>query len=140
MASYAAFLTAAVLSGMYLFLHRQLKEKHWSATMKRLPSLEKTDRYAYVAVITGTPLLLLALALGVVWIALQGKKELFFDPKVVNSLFVLAAYVFYLFQRKTLGIEGNKLAAWNLAAFLIVIINFVVSNLYSNFHHWIWMG
>lgn len=136
-ASYAAFLIGAVLSGMYLFLHRQLKVKHWTVTMQRLPSLEKTERYAFISVVIGLPLLLLALALGVVWIALEGQKELFYDPKVVNSLFVLVAYVSYLFQRKMMRLSGNKLAAWNVAAFAIVVINFLVSNLYSGFHHWI---
>jgi HemX protein len=59
---------------------------------------------------------------------------------VVNTLFVLAAYVFYIFQRRTLRIEGTKLAAWNMAAFVIVVINFIVSDLVSGFHDWIWMG
>jgi HemX protein len=138
--SYAAFLVAAVLSGLYLFLHRQLKVKVWSATMKRLPSLEKLDRSAYVSVIIGAPLLLLSLALGFVWVALGGKSAMFYDPKVVNSLFVMATYVFYLFQRRTLRLEGTKLAAWNLAAFAIVVVNFIVSDLVSGFHDWLWMG
>lgn len=138
--SYALFAVAAVLSGMYLFLHRKLKEKDWSPTMKRMPSLEKMDRYAYVSVIVGAPLLLLALALGVVWVALEGDRRLFLDPKVVNSVFVLAAYMFYLFQRRSLRIDGRKLAAWNLAAFVIVVINFIVTDLVSGFHDWIWMG
>ncbi len=136
--SYAAFSVAAVFSGMYLFLHRKLKEKDWSPTMKRLPSLERIEQYTYLSVIIGAPLLLLALTLGVVWIALESDKNLFFDPKVVNSIFVLAAYSFYLFQHHTLRMPGNKLAAWNLAAFLIVVMNFVVSNFVSDFHDWIW--
>ncbi|UUZ84386.1 cytochrome c biogenesis protein [Paenibacillus sp. P26] len=52
-ASYAAFVVAAVFSGMYLFLHRKLKEKQWTQQMLRLPSLEKTDRYAFVSVVIG---------------------------------------------------------------------------------------
>jgi HemX protein len=136
--SYAAFTVAAVFSAMYLFLHRKLKEKKWSQAMMRLPSLEKIDQYTYYAIIIGAPLLLLALSLGVVWIALQGNKDLFFDPKVINSIFVLAAYAFYLFQRHSLRMAGNKLAAWSLAAFVIVLMNFVVSNFVSGFHQWIW--
>ncbi|MFC0212628.1 inner membrane protein YpjD [Paenibacillus chartarius] len=138
--SYAAFTIGAVLSGMYLFLHRQLKSKRWSPAMKRLPSLEKLDQYAFISVIVGAPLLLLALALGIVWIALEGDPRLFYDPKVVNTLFVMAAYVFYIFQRRTLRLEVTKLAAWNLAAFAIVVMNLIVSNLLSDFHDWIWMG
>lgn len=136
--SYAAFTAAAIFSGMYLFLHRKLKEKEFSNTVMRLPSLEKMEQYTYRSVIIGAPLLLLALCLGIVWIALQGNGSLFFDPKVVNSVFVLAAYAFYLFQRHSMRISGNKLAAWNIAAFLIVMINFVVSNFFSGFHSWIW--
>ncbi len=137
MGSYAAYTAAAVFSGMYLFLHRQLKEKMWSSTMRRLPSLETTDRYTYYLVVAGTPLLLTSLALGIVWISLEHNMKLLFDPKVVNSVFVLGAYGFYLFQRTAMGITGKKkLALWNLLAFGIVVLNFVVSNYYSNFHGW----
>lgn len=136
--SYAAFSVAAVFSLMYLFLHRKLKEKKWSTTMQRLPSLEKIEHYTYFSVIIGAPSLLLALSLGIVWVALEGDLRLFYDPKVVNSIFVLAAYGFYLFQYHSLRMSGNLLAAWNLAAFLIVLINFIVSNLVSGFHYWIW--
>ncbi|MFC5447280.1 cytochrome C assembly family protein [Paenibacillus aestuarii] len=136
--SYAAFSIAAIFSGMYLFLHRMLKEKKFSQTVMRLPSLEKIEQYTYLAVIIGAPLLLLALSLGIVWVVLQGDRNLLYDPKVVNSFFVLAAYGFYLFQHHSMRISGNRLAAWNLAAFLIVVINFVISNFLSGFHDWIW--
>jgi HemX protein len=136
--SYAAFSIAAVFSLMYIFLHRKLKGKKWSPTMKRLPSLEKIEHYTYFSVIIGAPSLLLALSLGIVWVALEGNMELFFDPKVVNSIFVLAAYGFYLFQYHSMRMSGLRLAVWNLAAFLIVVMNFVVSNWASGFHYWIW--
>ncbi|MBD0381665.1 cytochrome C assembly family protein [Paenibacillus sedimenti] len=136
--SYAAFSIAAIFSGMYLFLHRMLKEKKFSQTVMRLPSLEKIEKYTYLAVIIGAPLLLLALSLGIVWVVLEGDRNLLYDPKVVNSFFVLVAYAFYLFQHFSMRISGKRLAAWNLAAFLIVVINFVVSNNVSGFHDWIW--
>ncbi|MED4601178.1 cytochrome c biogenesis protein CcsA [Paenibacillus validus] len=133
---YAAFVVSAVFSGMYLFLHRKLKEKKWTQRMQRLPSLEKMDHYALVSVVIGAPLLLLSLSLGIVWIALQGDYRLFFDPKVLNSWFVLLAYVFYMFQRLLLKAPGNRLAVWNLAAFAITLLNFVLTNYYSTFHQW----
>ncbi|UJF32023.1 cytochrome C assembly family protein [Paenibacillus hexagrammi] len=136
--SYAAFTAAAIFSGMYIFLHRKLKVKQFSDTVMRLPSLEKMEQYSYRSVIIGGPLLLLALCLGIVWISLQGDGNLFYDPKVVNSVFVLAAYGFYLFQRLSMRISGNRLALWNIAAFIIVMLNFVVSNFFSGFHSWIW--
>lgn len=135
-ASYTAYTAAAIFSGMYLFLHRKLKEKQWSSSMKRLPSLEVTDKYTMYAVVIGTPLLLTSLILGIVWVWLQGEAGQLLDPKVVNSFFVLAAYTFYLFQRRSMGINGKKLAVWNLIAFAIVVLNFAVSNFYSQFHGW----
>jgi HemX protein len=134
--SYTAFAIAAVFSGMYWFLHRQLKEKKWSKLMQRLPSLEKTDHYAYVSVIIGAPLLLLGLSLGVVWIALEGDIRLMFDPKVINSWFVMLAYGFYLFQRLVMKTPGDRLALWNIAAFFIMALNVVFANFYSSFHQW----
>ncbi|KQX49113.1 MULTISPECIES: inner membrane protein YpjD [unclassified Paenibacillus] len=136
--SYVAFSIAAIFSGMYVFLHKMLKAKKFSQTVMRLPSLEKIEHYTYLSVIIGAPLLLMALSLGVVWVVLEGDRNLLYDPKVINSFFVLAAYAFYLFQQHSMRISGNKLAAWNLAAFLIVVLNFVVSNLVSGFHGWIW--
>lgn len=136
--SYAAFSIAAIFSCMYVFLHNMLKAKKFSQTVMRLPSLEKIEHYTYFSVIIGAPLLLMALSLGVVWVVLEGNHNLLYDPKVINSFFVLAAYAFYLFQQKSMRISGYKLAAWNLAAFFIVVLNFVVSNFFSGFHDWIW--
>ncbi|SDD25330.1 HemX protein [Paenibacillus sp. UNCCL117] len=135
-AGYAAFVVSAVFSGMYLFLHRKLKEKQWSQRMQRLPSLERMDHFAFVAVLIGAPLMLMTISLGIVWIAIQGDYALFLDPKVLNSWFVLLAYVFYLFQRMLLKAPGNRLALWNLAAFVITLANFILTNYYSTFHQW----
>ncbi len=134
--SYVAFVISVVFSGMYLFLHRKLKERQWSQQMQRMPSLEKTDRYAFLAAVAGAPLLLMGMSLGVVWLALEGEADLFFDPKVINSWFVLLAYIFYLFQRLVLKMPGNRLALWNIAAFLIMAVNVIVTNLMPSFHQW----
>ncbi|GAA3408386.1 inner membrane protein YpjD [Paenibacillus hodogayensis] len=138
-ASYAAFLIAALLSGMYLFMHRKLKGKQWSTVMNRFPSLDKIEGYTYRAVMIGIPLLILAVVLGIAKIVLEGETRLIADAKVLSSLFSLAVYAFYLLQRFSGKQTGYMLAFWNLAAFTIVVINFSLFNLYSGFHHWIWM-
>ncbi|RKN83869.1 cytochrome C assembly family protein [Paenibacillus ginsengarvi] len=137
--SYAAFLIAALLSGMYLFMHRQLKSKRWSAVMGRFPSLDKIEGYTYRAVLIGIPLLILSVALGTAKIMLEGDAHLLLDAKVISSLLSLAVYAFYLMQRLSGKLPGYLLAFWNLAAFTIVIANFLLFNLYSGFHQWIWM-
>lgn len=53
--SFAVYTIAAVFAGMYLFLHRRLKGKKWSDTVRRLPSLELMDKYTYLLASIGTP-------------------------------------------------------------------------------------
>lgn len=136
--SYAAFLIAALLSGMYLFLHRRLKERRWSALIGRYPSLENMSAYAYRFVAAGSMLLVLALGIGLVWIMVEGRSVLLLDPKVVNSFLVLAMYGFYLLCRAWSQPAGTRLAVLNLAAFSFVLLNFLLSNYVSGFHQWIW--
>lgn len=138
-ASYAAFMIAALLSGMYLFMHRQLKGKRWSSVMTRFPSLDRIEGYTYRAVLIGIPLLIASVALGIAKIVLDGDTRLLADAKVLSSIFSIAVYAFYLLQRVTANQTGYMLAFWNLAAFTAVVINFLVFNMYSGFHHWIWM-
>ncbi len=137
--SYVAFAFSGVLSGMYLFLHRMLKAKKWSLTMQRLPSLDKIEQYTAYSVVLGTPLLILSLSLGIVWIILVQEYALLYDIKVLNSILIIGVYAFYLIQKYSLNAPGKKSALWNIIAFGIVIINFILSNAISGFHQWIWM-
>lgn len=137
--SYAAFMIAALLSGMYLFMHRKLKGKQWSAFLTRFPSLDKIEGYTFHAVLIGIPLLLLSVMLGVTKVVLDRDIGLLADAKVVSSLVSLGVYASYMAQRLSGKQSGVILAFWNLAAFTFVIVNFAVFNLYSGFHRWIWM-
>ena len=138
-ASYAAYFIAAVLSGMYLFLHRHLKQRHWSSTMKKLPSLQKLDDYSFKAVIIGTPMLLLSMCLGIVWLHVLERPDYMTDPKVLFSVVLFLFYAVYFVLRLTFRVPGNKLAVWNLICFAAVLLNFIGSNWFSSFHHWVWM-
>ena len=137
--SYAAFAISGILSGMYLFLHRKLKEKHWSRMMHRLPSLDKIEKYASLFVLFGTPLLILSLSLGIVWIIVIKNYALLIDIKVLNSVLIIAAYSYYLLQRYSIQAPGRTLAFFNITAFGIVVVNFIISNYVSDFHQWIWI-
>jgi HemX protein len=134
-ASYAAFSLSAIFSFMYLFLHGKLKAKKWSATMRRLPSLEKVTKYAYVCVVIGIPLLITSVSLGVVWIIVIGESGMLFDIKVVHSLLVLLAYALYLVMKLTFKAPGQRLAYWNIGSFVLILASFIVSN-FSDFHQW----
>lgn len=136
MISYVAFTLAALFAVSYLFLHRRLKEKQWTQQMQRMPSLENMDKLTFATVMIGLILLISSLVLGFVCVGLQEDSTLLYDPKVVNSFLIIAAYTFYIFQRKSSNASITKLSYMNLLAFAFVVVNVVVANIVSNFHQW----
>lgn len=135
--SFAAFTIGSVFSGMYLYLHRKLKDKKWTDSVRRLPSLEKMDRYANVSLMIGTPLLILSLALAISSVYVEGKLELMTDVKVILTLAATLCYVYYFIKRISLRHTGYLMARWALLSYALLLINFSV-NSFSTFHHWIW--
>jgi HemX protein len=134
--SYSAFAVSAVFSAMYLILHRQLKGRQWSQTMKRMPSLEAIDRSAFAAAVVGVPLLAASVALGADWIWRQGDKAMLLDEKVIGSLVVFLMYGIVVIQRFAWQMTRVRLSIWNVVAFAVVLINLLVTNYYSAFHQW----
>jgi HemX protein len=131
--SYVAFSISAVFSGMHLFLHQQLKKRQWNQTMKRLPSMDQVEAYAYRAVVLGFPLLILSLAVGIAELVLTSNLWLFLDMKVLLSLVIIAAYSYYLMARKSSSLAGYRLAACNIGAFALVLLNVAMTGA-SRFH------
>lgn len=136
-ASYVTFVASAVISGMYLFLHRKLKEKKWTNKVKRLPSLLALEAYSEKFVIFGILLMVMSITLGVIWVMSDNRPHYLLDVKVIVSTVVVAVYSLYLCCYRLIGISGCKLAQWNLAAFAAAILNFLVVNGFSAFHRWV---
>ncbi|WP_321575615.1 cytochrome C assembly family protein [Paenibacillus guangzhouensis] len=135
--SFAAFTIGTIFSGMYMYLHRKLKDKQWDDSVRRLPSLEKIDRYANLSIMVGTPLLILSLAVAVSSIYVEEKLNLLLDVKVLLTFVAAICYVYYIIKRVSLKTTGYRLARWALLAYALMVLNFAV-NSFSTFHHWIW--
>lgn len=133
--AYAAFTFSAIFSGMYLFLHGQLKDKQWSQTMRRLPSLESIDRYTFRTVLIGTPLLILSLAVAVTSLLVEGKTGLLLDWKVFSSFAAVVFYVSYVIKRTLFAQPGWRTARWNLLAYAVLVLNLFLNSV-SRFHYW----
>ncbi len=133
--AYAAFTFSAIFSSMYLFLHGQLKEKNWSQTMRRLPSLASVEQYTLRAIIIGTPLLILSLSVALASLLVEGRSALLLDWKVFSSFTALAFYVSYIVKRTVLNHAGPQLARWSLLAFAVLLINMFLNSV-SRFHSW----
>ncbi|MBN2984865.1 cytochrome c biogenesis protein CcsA [Cohnella algarum] len=131
--SFAILTVAAILAGMYLFLHWRLKKKKWGDVMNRMPSLEAIDRYSFRTVLLGVPLLLLSLSTGLAALLEQGEYAQLLDAKVLLTVATSCVYAYYLFARGASRDDAPRSAVWNLTGYLILIAGVFV-NSFSSFH------
>lgn len=134
--SYGAFSLSFVFSLLYLIQYDLLKRKKWGTRLVRISDLSMLDHFSYVLNIIGVPMLILSLILGVQWAFLKVPDMKWYDSKVLGSFSVLAIYSVILYLRTRKGVSGKKLSLWNVASFLIVLINFFLFGQLSSFHFW----
>jgi HemX protein len=134
--SYGAFSLSFVFSTLYLLQYDLLKRKKWGTRLIRLADLDKLEKSSYILAVIGVPMLLLSLILGLQWAFLKVPGTPWYDMKIVGSFLLLTAYSILLYLRIVKNLSGRKLAIWNSAAFLIVLINFFLFGQLSSFHLW----
>jgi HemX protein len=133
--SFAALTLGTVFAIMYLFLHTRLKNKKWNDRIRRLPSLEVLDKYAYYCVLAGTPLLVFSLVMAGLSIVAEQRLPLFQDLKVLTTLVGLGIYITYLILKRSGQRSGVVMARWAISGYGFIILNFLL-NSWSNFHRW----
>lgn len=134
--SYATFTLAFVSSLMYMIAHQMLKKKRWGKRLLRFGSLEKLDKFSFLLVMTGLPIFALGLILGFIWAAIQLPNLPWLDAKVISSIIVVIIYAVYMYKRTVKLNRGYQMALFNIAAFLIILINYFLSSKFSSFHLW----
>lgn len=132
--SYGFFTFSFIFSIMYLFQYQLLKEKKWSSRLMRLGDLTKLDKLSYFSILVGLPTLLLAIILGVLWGYTSNDLFYWMDLKTIGSICVLVVYAVSLVIRIGKGLQGKKMATFNLYAFLILFINYFLFSTLSKFH------
>ena len=135
--SYGAFSLSFAFSLLYLIQYNLLKQKKWGKRLARISDLSKLEHMSYVLNVIGIPLIIIGIILGSRWAYLTLPDVFWFDAKVIGSVFVIIVYCVYLYLRISKGITGKSLAMWNMAAFLIVLINFFLIGNFSTFHIWL---
>lgn len=132
--SYGFFTISFLLAMMYLIQYRFLKNKFGRRWMWRFGDLKQLDHLSYTAVMIGVPLLLIALIFGFVWAYAANAEFYWFDIKTIGSVIVLFIYIIYLFLRLMKGYRGKPISIYNCAAFLLLLLNYFLFSLLSNFH------
>jgi HemX protein len=113
-----------------------LKRKKWGKRLIRIADLEQLERLSYIFAVIGVPMLMLSLILGLQWAFLKLPGMPWYDIKIIGSFLLLIAYSIYLYLRIGKEQAGKSLALWNVASFLIVLINFFLFGKLSSFHFW----
>ncbi|WCL58762.1 cytochrome c biogenesis protein [Bacillus safensis] len=132
--SYGAFSLSFAFSLLYLFQYRLLKKKKWGKWLLRIEDLSKLDHMAYVLNIISVPMLLLSLILGIIWAYISYDTLYWTDAKVLGSFIMLFLYGFYLYIRLVRNMQGKIVAFWNVASFLVLMINYFLLGSLSTFH------
>src|SRR3954447_1644937 len=135
--SYGAFFLSFVFSLLYLLQYNLLKQKKWGKRLVRIPDLSKLEHMSYVLNVIGVPLIMIGIILGSRWAYITLPEVVWFDAKVIGSVCVILVYCLYLYLRISKGVTGKSLAMWNMAAFLILLINFFLIGNFSTFHLWL---
>jgi HemX protein len=134
--SYGAFSLSFVFSLLYLLQFKLLKEKKWGQRLWRISDLSKLEKISYILNSIGVAMLLLSLILGMQWAYIKLPDFILYDPKIIGSFILLVLYSTYLYLRIKKNVFGKSLALLNVAAFLIILINFFLGSRLSSFHFW----
>lgn len=134
--SYGAFSISFVFSLLYLIQYDLLKRKKWGKLLWRISDLTRLEYLSYILNVIGVPMLILSLILGLQWAWIMVPDLEWYDSKLIGSFVVLSAYSIYLYLKVGKELYGKSLALWNIASFLIVLINFFLSGKFSSFHFW----
>jgi len=134
--SYAMFTLSFSFSMLYFFQHQMLKQKRWGERMERTGNLSNLEKRSFLFSLIGFPLMLIGLILGIIWAWIKFETIPWYDLKILSSFVLLGFYGFYLFRYQVKKRRGYSLALLNIAAFLVLLINYFLSSSFSDFHIW----
>jgi cytochrome c-type biogenesis protein CcsB len=135
--AYAAFFVAFVAGVMYLVQEKELKRKRPQLFYYRLPSLEICDQMGVRALSFGFPLLTIGIIAGVLWAKSAAIKSWETDPKIIFAFITWLFYAIVLYFRRPAGQHARIASMLSIAAFLFVLLNFVILRNHGLAHRFI---
>ena len=132
--AYGAFGLGAVAAGMFLTQRRNLKTHKASAVLSVFPSIQRLEMISTRLVLAGFILLTIGLAAGRELPRPVGAAY-FTDSKVIWSLLFWLAYLELQVAHKFLGRSSRNFAIGVIAAFVLLLLTFWITNLDSPLHH-----
>ncbi|WP_078391839.1 cytochrome C assembly family protein [Shouchella patagoniensis] len=134
--SYTGFAVAAATSVLYVLQHQLLKKRLWGKKLLRLGSLTQIEKSTFMTTAVSFPFFLSGVVWGMVWSYNQYGIVFWIDAQTLLSITALAAYALYFYLRLTIVGKGYKAIWFNLVAFIVLLINYIASGQYTDFHTW----
>ncbi len=131
----AAFVITSAAGLMYLLQERQLKAKHPGRWRVHLPSLETLDRWSYVSLGIGFPLLTLAILMGFLQAGSGWGAYFVADPRQILAAITWLIYGSLLAARVSAGWRGRKAAVVSVAGLAAVLLTFGSVHLFAKGLH-----
>lgn len=117
----SVFALAFGVSLMYLLQEYQLKNKKMTVLQKRFPSLEALDRFNYVFLVWGFPLMTFGIITGSLLARVQWGDYWSWDPRQITSAITWLLYGALLQARIAGGWRGRKVALLTIVGFAVVL-------------------
>ncbi len=134
--AYASFTLSFAAGLLYLIQHHELKSKRPGTFYHKLPSLENLERLIYQPIFWGAPLLVVAVAIGLMWSKSAFGEFSFLDPKTIATAVNGFIYFLILALRAASVLRGRRAAVWSLVAFGLVVFSFVGTRFIPGSHHY----
>lgn len=132
--AYVSFTISFLLSIMYLLQYQLLRKKKGFRWIWQFTDLKKLDTYSFTAILVGVPLLAIGLILGFIWAYTSGSEFYWMDLKTLGSIILLGIYVAAILLRLAQGYRGKPTSMLNTATFLVLLVNFFLFSVWSDFH------
>jgi ABC-type uncharacterized transport system permease subunit len=133
---YSAFAISAVYGFLYIMLYHHIKSKRFGVIYDNLPNLEKLERMATLAVITGFFLLTVAIIVGIAWLPYAFEHYSYLDPKLVGTMVIWLMYGVGILAKRSVGWQGRKIMVLSIVGFAITMLSLTVINVFlSGFHN-----
>jgi HemX protein len=132
--AYGALGLSAIAALMYLTQVHNLRFHKLRAITSRFPPIQRLENIAARLLTNGFLLLTLGLIIGAIVLGRSDKKYPY-DPKVLWSMAVWAAYLALAVAYWKFAQRGRRFAWASAGVFAFVLLTFWVTNLLSKIHH-----
>ncbi|WP_188206301.1 cytochrome C assembly family protein [Alkalibacillus aidingensis] len=132
--AYILFTLSFAFSVLYLLQFHLLKRKKALQLLKRIGNLGQLENLSFILIVLGIPMLSISLMIGISWAYSTDDLFYWLDAKTLGSFAVIVIYSCILYMKTIKKKVGRSIAIFNSIAFLFLLINYVISSVFSNFH------